>query len=69
VFSETTGQCGALEKIRTPNPQIRSLVLYPIELRAQKTPPQNVSLFKGGCNLLRTCCRRIQEQVRQASVV
>ena len=26
---------GAPERIRTPNPQIRSLVLYPIELRAQ----------------------------------
>jgi hypothetical protein len=25
---------GAPGKIRTPNPQIRSLVLYPIELRA-----------------------------------
>ena len=28
---------GAPEKIRTPNPQIRSLVLYPIELRAPRT--------------------------------
>ncbi len=26
---------GALGKIRTPDPQIRSLVLYPAELRAQ----------------------------------
>ena len=25
---------GALERIRTPDPQIRSLVLYPAELRA-----------------------------------
>ena len=25
---------GAPEEIRTPNPQIRSLVLYPVELRA-----------------------------------
>jgi hypothetical protein len=25
---------GAPEETRTPNPQIRSLVLYPIELRA-----------------------------------
>jgi|HubBroStandDraft_4_1064222.scaffolds.fasta_scaffold2517606_1 hypothetical protein len=25
---------GAPERIRTPNPQIRSLVLYPVELRA-----------------------------------
>ncbi len=28
---------GAPEKIRTSNPQIRSLVLYPVELRAQIT--------------------------------
>ena len=26
--------CGAPEEIRTPDPQIRSLVLYPAELRA-----------------------------------
>ena len=26
---------GAPERSRTPNPQIRSLVLYPIELRAR----------------------------------
>jgi hypothetical protein len=26
---------GALEEIRTPDPQIRSLVLYPAELRAR----------------------------------
>ena len=29
------GGNGALEKIRTPDPQIRSLVLYPAELRAR----------------------------------
>ena len=28
---------GAPERIRTPNPQIRSLVLYPIELRAPRS--------------------------------
>ena len=27
---------GALGKIRTPDPQIRSLVLYPAELRAPR---------------------------------
>ena len=27
--------CGAPEEIRTPDPQIRSLVLYPAELRAR----------------------------------
>ena len=30
-----TAVIGAPGEIRTPNPQIRSLVLYPIELRAQ----------------------------------
>ncbi len=29
---------GAPERIRTPNPQIRSLVLYPVELRARARP-------------------------------
>lgn len=29
------GNCGAPGEIRTPNPQVRSLVLYPVELRAQ----------------------------------
>ncbi len=29
------GETGAPEEIRTPNPQIRSLMLYPIELRAR----------------------------------
>ena len=28
-------EIGAPERSRTPNPQIRSLVLYPIELRAR----------------------------------
>jgi hypothetical protein len=37
--SETHGQCkktGAPGEIRTPDPQIRSLVLYPAELRARR---------------------------------
>ena len=29
---------GAPERSRTPNPQIRSLVLYPVELRALSLP-------------------------------
>ena len=29
---------GAPEEIRTPDPQIRSLVLYPAELRARNRP-------------------------------
>ena len=32
---EAIGKIGAPERSRTPNPQIRSLVLYPIELRAR----------------------------------
>ena len=30
---------GAPEEIRTPNPQIRSLMLYPVELRARIRRP------------------------------
>jgi hypothetical protein len=46
---------GAPEEIRTPDPQIRSLVLYPTELRAPKPskkadlasdPPGNGGLFR-----------------------
>ena len=29
--------CGAPERIRTSDPQIRNLVLYPTELRAQRS--------------------------------
>ena len=32
---------GAPEEIRTPDPQIRSLVLYPAELRARDGPQVN----------------------------
>ena len=38
---------GAPERSRTPNPQIRSLVLYPIELRARA---EKRAGFKGGNN-------------------
>jgi hypothetical protein len=38
---------GAPERSRTPNPQIRSLVLYPIELRA---PAECVAAMRGGHN-------------------
>ena len=34
VTTACSGVGGAPEGIRTPNPQIRSLVLYPVELRA-----------------------------------
>ena len=49
---------GAPEKIRTPDPQIRSLVLYPAELRAQRLGsalcgyPQG---GQGGWRLLKSC--------------
>ena len=33
-FLPVASEDGAPERIRTPNPQIRSLVLYPVELRA-----------------------------------
>jgi hypothetical protein len=36
LFGKTAfWKAGAPEETRTPNPQIRSLVLYPIELRAR----------------------------------
>jgi hypothetical protein len=35
-----SGFVGAPEEIRTPDPQIRSLVLYPAELRAQIPLPE-----------------------------
>ena len=38
---------GAPERIRTPNPQIRSLVLYPVELRAPRAGPGWVRLNEG----------------------
>ncbi len=37
------GLGGAPERIRTPDPQIRSLVLYPAELPAQKAQKPQVS--------------------------
>lgn len=36
VFQISLGKCGAPEETRTPNPQIRSLVLYPVELRVRR---------------------------------
>ena len=36
ILGALRGKCGALGRIRTPDPQIRSLVLYPAELRARK---------------------------------
>jgi hypothetical protein len=35
IFPEPLTEYGAPEKIRTPNPLIRSQVLYPVELRAR----------------------------------
>ena len=37
---------GAPEEIRTPDPQIRSLVLYPAELRARNIAGMGVSLIR-----------------------
>jgi hypothetical protein len=39
-FLEVPDFAGAPEEIRTPDPQIRSLVLYPAELRAQIPLPE-----------------------------
>ena len=36
VYAESIDNTGAGERTRTPNPQIRSLMLYPIELRPRK---------------------------------
>ena len=51
LFATTVAQAidkfGAPERSRTPNPQIRSLVLYPIELRARA---EKRASFKGGNN-------------------
>ena len=44
---EVFEKIGAPERSRTPNPQIRSLVLYPIELRARA---EKRASFKGGNN-------------------
>ena len=40
---ETKGVCGAPGGIRTPNPQIRSLMLYPVALRARATKSKHSS--------------------------
>src|SRR5215475_4511383 len=37
---------GAPERIRTPNPQIRSLVLYPVELRAHVAAKGSAALCR-----------------------
>ena len=39
IPNQYQGVDGAPEEIRTPDPQIRSLVLYPAELRALMPPP------------------------------
>ena len=46
---------GAPERIRTPNPQIRSLVLYPVELRApagglRGRPNEGAKLLASPCD-------------------
>ena len=41
------GKTGAPEEIRTPDPQIRSLVLYPAELRARAAVKRRVPRRSG----------------------
>jgi hypothetical protein len=41
---------GAPEEIRTPDPQIRSLVLYPAELRAHAHRARDVSRRNGSAD-------------------
>ena len=43
LYEDIEAGNGALGKIRTPDPQIRSLVLYPAELRARCRGPVNIS--------------------------
>src|ERR1700738_1662537 len=43
ITSEHLNKIGAPERSRTPNPQIRSLVLYPIELRARAEQPKGLA--------------------------
>ncbi len=44
LIAEPKGQCGgAPGGIRTPNPQIRSLMLYPVELRAHPSEISRLS--------------------------
>src|SRR5262245_39332565 len=49
--SDSVMGSGAPERSRTPNPQIRSLVLYPIELRARLRPPSASGVPDRGRNL------------------
>src|SRR5262249_10893799 len=42
-------KAGAPERIRTPNPQTRRLVLYPVELRALVSPRIGRSPLAVGC--------------------
>ena len=47
---------GALGEIRTPDPQIRSLVLYPAELRARVADPSLKSRRRGADGRCRRLC-------------
>jgi hypothetical protein len=51
ILNQNQKVAGAPEEIRTPDPQIRSLVLYPAELRAQiplpETGPRNPGIAIG----------------------
>ena len=52
------GKNGAPEEIRTPDPQIRSLVLYPAELRARFS-----LTFQGA----RPTCRKHSDTIKKAA--
>src|SRR5215475_11915069 len=60
---EVPDSAGAPEEIRTPDPQIRSLVLYPAELRAQIPLPETGHSYRFDPPLARVdafCSRRLR---------
>src|ERR1700680_1828400 len=60
LFRELPARNGAPEGIRTPDPQIRSLVLYPAELPAPRVPvAQSRAQAKPAAAPARVCIPRI----------
>src|SRR5260370_32922890 len=55
-----TKNSGAPEEIRTPDPQIRSLVLYPAELRALLCQARTGKRGRGGRGIAKASVRRWQ---------
>ena len=64
---ETKEENGAPGEIRTPNPQIRSLMLYPVELRAQSGPDRWPGWRTG--NILNEGWRRKQKTLTNLRTV